>query len=651
MDYLSFRLPFDVFSGSLKTIFSYNSPPFSFKKTTMNLFYEDSGSLKVAAIVQKTDTTYQADTQHGKRVKIKAASAFIEFDSNMDEFLTNAQTEAADIDTELLWESVGTEEFSAEHAATEYFGDKPSKIQLAATYIALYAAPMYFHKKNKGIFKAAPEDVLKQALAAIERKAQQEAQIQAWADNMVSGSLPSKIATDLAQILHAPDKQSLTYKAYTKAADALKLTPYELAKHIGAIKALPDYLIQRFEYKNFPKGTGFPNIAAPKQPENLSLAENVRAFSIDDLETTEVDDALSVQDLGNGAKRIGIHIAAPSLAIEADSDMEKNIFQRQSTVYYPANKITMLPENWISTFSLDQGAARPAFSVYFNVSAEGELSAPESRIELVPIETNLRIQNIEPFFNSETGIGSADAPQFPHHADLIYLLNLSHELQKRRDRYEADAPKKYDYGIDFDADGKVKITRRERGSPIDTLVSEMMILANTTWAQMLDEHDISGLFRVQPSGRVRMSTKSEPHIGMNVAHYGWFTSPLRRACDYVNQKQLQTLLENREPRFAANDSALFAELASFESAYAAYREFQDTMESYWSLVWLQQENVHEINAMLLKDDLVRIDGLPLVARCTGIPMEIAPKSMLKLAVSEVDSEKQFVALKYVNVIA
>lgn len=615
-----------------------------------NLFYEDSGGLKVATIIQKTDSTYQADTQHGKRVKIKSASAFIEFDGNMDNFLASAQAEAGEIDTELLWEAVGEDEFTFTQAAYEYFGSSVTKIQQAATLIALYAAPMYFHKKSKGSFRAAPEDVLKQALAAIERKAQQEAQIQMWADSMISGSLPDEIRTDLAKILHAPDKQALTYKAFHKAADTLKLSAYELAKHIGAIHALPDYLIQRFEYKNFPNGTKLCNAAAPTLPENLPLAENIRAFSIDDLDTVEVDDALSVQDLGNGAKRIGIHIAAPALGISPDDDMEKIIFTRQSTVYYPANKITMLPENWISTFSLDEGAARPAFSVYFDVSADWELSTPESRIELVPIETNLRIQNIEPYFNSETGIGSAENPQFPHHADLIYLLNLSHELQKKRDRYEdPSAPKKYDYGIDFDADGKVCITRRERGSPIDTLVSEMMILANTTWAQMLDEHKISGLFRVQPSGRVRMSTQSEPHIGMNVAHYGWFTSPLRRACDYVNQKQLQTLLQQTEPRFAQNDSALFAELANFEAAYTAYREFQDTMESYWSMVWLEQENVREVNAILLKDDLVRIDGLPLVARCVGIPMEIAPKTLLKLAVTEVNSEKQFVSFKYVNV--
>lgn len=615
-----------------------------------NIFYEESGQFKAAQIVQKNDASYQADTQHGKRVKIKTSNVFFEFNGNMDDFMQSAQAEANDMDTELLWESVGADEFSFESAAQEYFGAKPNTIQQAATLMALYAAPMYFHKKNKGIFKAAPEDVLKQALAAIERKAQQDAQMQSWADALVSGSLPDEIAAELPQILHAPDKQSLAYKAFHKAADALKMSAYELAKHTGGITSVPQYLLQRFEIKYFPRGTGFPQIDVPTLPENLQVA-NVQAFSIDDLSTTEVDDALSVQDLGGGAKRVGIHIAAPALGIQAASAMEDIVLQRLSTVYFPANKITMLPENWVAAFSLDEGKTVPAFSIYFDVDENFQLSEPVSKIELVPITANLRIQNIEPFFNSETGVGSADNPQFSFHAECLYLLELAQQLQKQRDRFpDPTLPKKYDYGIDFDENDKVIITRRERGSPIDTLVSEMMILANTSWAKLLHEQEMGGLFRVQPSGRVRMSTHSEPHIGMNVAHYGWFTSPLRRACDYINQKQLQAALNGSAPRFAKNDSDLFVALNNFETAYTAYRAFQDMMESYWAMVWLQQENVREINAVLLKDDLVRLEGVPLVARATGIPMEIAPKSMLKLAVQEVDTETQFVALKYLAVV-
>ena len=82
---------------------------------------------------------------------------------------------------------------------------------------------------------------------------------------------------------------------------------------------------------------------------------------------------------------------------------------------------------------------------------------------------------------------------------------------------------------DINAGETVVISQRQRGSPLDLLVAELMILANSTWAQMLDQVGLPGLFRVQPAGKVRMSTQSEPHIGMGVQHYGWFTSPLRRA--------------------------------------------------------------------------------------------------------------------------
>ena len=616
-----------------------------------HIFYEDGGQFKVASIVQKNDSTYQADTQHGKRVKIKAANVLLEFTSNIDGFIQGAQNEAAQIDIELLWECVGQDELDFKAAAAEYFGNQASQIQQAATIIALYAAPMYFYKKSKTSFKAVPADVLQQALAAIERKAQQEAQIQAWADEMIAGCLPDSIAAELPQILHDPNKQSLAYKAFHKASDALKLSLYELALHTGGITSKPQYLLQRFAYKYFPKGMDFPELSAPEQPAHLPLA-NVQAFSIDDLSTTEVDDALSVQDLGNGSKRIGIHIAAPALGIEPNSDVEEIIMQRLSTVYFPANKITMLPENWIGAFSLDEGKTVPAFSIYFDVDENWQLSEPTSQIELVPIATNLRIQNIEPFFNSETGVGSADNPQFAHHADCLYLLDLARELQRQRDRLDDPTlPKKYDYGIDFDANGKVLITRRERGSPIDTLVSEMMILANTSWAKMLHDNELAGLFRVQPSGRVRMSTYSEPHIGMNVAHYGWFTSPLRRASDYINQKQLQSLLDpHSEPRFAKNDSDLFVALGAFETAFNAYRAFQDMMKNYWATVWLVQENVREINAVVLKEDLVRLEGLPLTARATGIPIEIAPQATVKLAITEIDPEQQFIALKYLSLV-
>ena len=611
----------------------------------MNIFYEESGQFKVASIVQKNDATYQVDTQHGKRTKVKANNVFAEFDGDMAAFLENAQAQAADIDTDLLWEVCGEEEFTAEAIAEEYYGHAPTKTELAATLIALYAAPMYFYKKAKGVFKAAPEETLKQALAAIERKKQQDAQIDAWAEALKRGEMPSEIAADLKTILHAPDKQSLTYKAFTKAADELKTSAYELAKKTGGITSIPQYLQDGFEIKYFPKGTGFPDLSLPEMPD-LPKAD-VTAFSIDDESTTEVDDALSLTDLGNGTKRVGIHIAAPSLAVAQGDKMEKNIMERLSTVYFPGGKITMLPENWIAAFSLDAGAYRPAVSIYFDVDGEFNVGEPTCKIEAVNIAENLRIQTIEPHFNAETGLDEAGEMMFAHHQDLIWFYQFAIALQKARGKYEPDRAPQYDYSIELDEEGNVSVVRRERGSPIDTLVSEMMILANSTWAQMLDENELPGLFRVQPAGKVRMSTKSEPHIGMGVQHYGWFTSPLRRAADYINQKQLISLIDDTaEPLYQNSDAELFAALRDFDAAYTAYADFQRQMEAYWSLVYLQQQGTSELTATILKEDLVRIEGLPLVTRATGIPFDALPKSQALFKITELDAEKQFIALNY-----
>ena len=611
----------------------------------MNIFYEESGQFKVASIVQKNDATYQVDTQHGKRTKVKANNVFAEFDGDMAAFLENAQAQAADIDTDLLWEVCGEEEFTAEAIAEEYYGHAPTKTELATTLIALYAAPMYFYKKAKGVFKAAPEETLKQALAAIERKKQQDAQIDAWAEALKRGEMPSEIAADLKTILHAPDKQSLTYKAFTKAADALKTSAYELAKKTGGITSIPQYLQDGFEIKYFPKGTGFPDLSLPEMP-NLPKAD-VTAFSIDDESTTEVDDALSLTDLGNGTKRVGIHIAAPSLAVAQGDKMEKNIMERLSTVYFPGGKITMLPENWIAAFSLDAGAYRPSISIYFDVDNEFNVGTPTCKIEAVNIAENLRIQSIEPHFNAETGLDEAGEMMFAHHQDLIWFYQFAIALQKARGKYEPDRAPQYDYSIELDEEGNVSVVRRERGSPIDTLVSEMMILANSTWAQMLDENELPGLFRIQPAGKVRMSTKSEPHIGMGVQHYGWFTSPLRRAADYINQKQLISLIDDTaEPLYQNSDAELFAALRDFDAAYTAYADFQRQMEAYWSLVYLQQQGTSELTATILKEDLVRIEGLPLVTRATGIPFDALPKSQALFKITELDAEKQFIALNY-----
>ncbi|MGH6609986.1 MAG: RNB domain-containing ribonuclease, partial [Burkholderiaceae bacterium] len=146
-----------------------------------------------------------------------------------------------------------------------------------------------------------------------------------------------------------------------------------------------------------------------------------------------------------------------------------------------------------------------------------------------------------------------------------------------------------------------------------------MIFANSTWGGWLAERRTAGIYRSQALGRVKMGTTPAPHEGIGVEHYAWCTSPIRRYVDLVNQRQLIACLNGEPAPYASNDAELFGVVSGFESAYGAYAEFQQKMERYWSLRWLEQEHIERINATVLRGDVLRVDGLPFITRLPGMP--------------------------------
>jgi exoribonuclease-2 len=172
----------------------------------------------------------------------------------------------------------------------------------------------------------------------------------------------------------------------------------------------------------------------------------------------------------------------------------------------------------------------------------------------------------------------------------------------------------------------VLITTRQRGSPLDLIVAEAMILANSTWGGWLNECGVPGIYRSQasmaPGVKVRMGTKPAPHAGMGVAQYTWATSPLRRYVDLVNQWQIIACARHGRTAalaapFKPRDVQLFAIISAFDSAYAEYSGFQQGIERYWTLRSLAQDQITELDAVVMKDALVRADNLPLVFRALG----------------------------------
>jgi exoribonuclease II len=626
----------------------------------MFALFEEAGKYQTGRVLSEAEASSQMELDSGKRVKVKSANVLLKFEQpSPAELMREAQAVAATIELELAWEFAPEDEFGFADLAREYFSERPSLPQQVAALLRLFDAPHYFRRAGRGRFKKAPAEILQQALVAIERKQQIQAQIEAWAAELVAGRCPQAIRDQLFRILFKPDKNAPEYKAVVEASRAAHRAPLDLLQAAGAIDSPYQFHWKRFLFENFPKGTDFPPLQAPAIKDDLPLA-SVQAFSVDDSSTTEIDDALSVQGLGTGTVTVGVHIAAPGLALQPGAPIDQVARHRLSTVYMPGYKITMLPDDVVQTYTLLEGRDCPAVSLYAEFD-EGTLALKATRtaLERVPITANLRHDQLDAIISEDwlTGVDpGADAshPAAALRDPLSFLFRLARHLKAQREvvRGKPENFTRPDYnfrlvgnhGAEPTGNERVEITVRRRGAPLDLIVSEAMILANSSWGSWLAELGVPAIYRSQaslaPGVKVRMGTKALPHAGIGVKSYAWSTSPLRRYTDLVNQWQI--IAAARHGRTAAlvapfkpKDAELFSIISGFDGAYSAYNGHQAAMERFWTLRYLQQEGLTELTGVVFKEGLVRADLLPLVVPVLG-GGELPRGSHVRVKLGEVD---------------
>ncbi len=579
------------------------------------VFYEEDGGFKTGSVMSDIGTSLQVEAASGKRSKIKAGAVLLRFASpGLAEFGTQSQQLADEIDPDFLWQVCGADEFGFADLAKDYFGHVPNAVESAGVAIKLHASPMYFYKKGKGRYKAAPEENLKAALASIEKKQRQAEQIAAWVTELKAGSCPESLRSQLRMLLYKPDRNTLEMKALEQACAETGLSPVRLLAGTGALTSHHDHHVNKFLVEYFPDGRDAA-VDAPLRNTSQWPFADVQTFSIDDDETTEIDDAFSVVARPEGGFRVGVHIAAPALLFEHDSPLDRLAATRLSTVYFPGDKITMLPPDAVSGGTLAAGHEVPVVSLYVDVGADLSIGSTHSAIERVRITANIRIQELATRFTPDHLAAGKVPGEF---GDALHVLwRIANQLKLLRGSAAEDLTGKVDYNFTVEND-RVDIGTRQRGNPIDLTVSEWMIFANSTWGKLLLDHGVAAIYRSQGNGRTRMSLEALPHEGLGVAQYAWSTSPLRRFVDLANQRQLVSLLTQTAPRWPKRSPELVEHARRFELTYDAYNEFQRGMERYWVLRWFAQEGVSRFAATVLREDLVRARELPLVTRVPGL---------------------------------
>ena len=617
----------------------------------MFLLFEEAGKFMAGRVLSEAESSAQVELDSGKRVKVKAANILLKFEKPAPAaLLAAAQALSQTIELELAWEFSPEEEFGFADLAREYFNANATLEQQAGMLVRLFEAPHYFRRAGKGRFKKAPAEIIALALAAIEKKKQIALQTEAWVQDLSQGVCPQAIRDQLYKILFKPDKNAPEYKAVVEASRATRLGPLELLIKAGAIDSPYQFHWKRFLLENFPKGTTFPKLEAPLIKDELPLS-SARAFSIDDSATTEIDDALSVQGLGSGSVVLGIHIAAPGLAVLPGSPIDVLGRNRLSTVYMPGYKITMLPDDVVQNYTLQEGRDCPAVSLYVTLDeATLEITARETRLERVHIAANLRHDQLDaivtadwlqnPAFEHAEELkqpaGNSHAHLHDKRTSLSFLFRLANHLKAGREvvRGKPETFNRPDYNFKLVGNNsqepqgheEVRLSIRQRGAPLDLIVAEAMILANSTWGNWMAELGVPGIYRSQasllPGVKVRMGTKALPHAGIGVPSYAWSTSPLRRYTDLVNQWQIIACARHGKTAalvapFKPKDADLFSIISSFDAAYSAYNGYQNAIERFWILKYVQQQGLTEIEATVFKENMVRADDIPLVLMVVG----------------------------------
>ena len=263
------------------------------------------------------------------------------------------------------------------------------------------------------------------------------------------------------------------------------------------------------------------------------------------------------------------------------------------------------------------------------------ITSTRTAIERVNIASNLRIGTLEAYFD-EAAIARGQA-NGEYGEELILLHSVAKALGVRRGKNENEQDR-VDYNFDI-VDGKIAITTRKRGNPIDTVVSELMIFVNSEWGKLLADNGVAAIYRAQQNAKTRMTTDALPHEGLGVAQYAWSSSPLRRYVDLVNQRQLIAFVRGETPpyqkRIRDSLSRLNEVAKRFDLTYDAYNEFQRNLERFWCLRYLEQEDFAQFEGTLIRDELVRANALPLIVKLERNP-ELPPKTPVTVNVGAID---------------
>ncbi|HEY3175245.1 MAG TPA: RNB domain-containing ribonuclease [Candidatus Polarisedimenticolia bacterium] len=414
---------------------------------------------------------------------------------------------------------------------------------------------------------------------------------------------------------------------------------FHLLRALGIFQEDENLFIHRFQLKRaFPPEIDQSAERAVAAATGAALAGRrdlraLHAFTIDDEQTTEMDDALSVEASG-ASLRLGVHIADPGSFVSIGDPVDEEAMSRAATYYFPDCKLPMLPAVVAErAASLVAGEDRPALSFLVTLSPLGEVLDHEI------VSSTIRSRARLTYEQADALLGDADAAGETALA-LRSLRPICDALEAERIGAGAVVIRAAEVEIRVGADGEVLIRRIDERGASRRMVAEAMILANRIAARFCVTRGLPAIYRrqappheeaasavaqaaplepIEADGydpvavralrrrmrRGEVSLAPAPHSGLGLDTYTQATSPIRRYQDLVVHRQIKASLAGRPLPYDAEALARIA--ATTDEAERAAREAERGTDEYWILKHYERRIGQEVQGVVVASDARRVE--------------------------------------------
>ncbi|WP_425147843.1 RNB domain-containing ribonuclease [Deinococcus sp.] len=346
-----------------------------------------------------------------------------------------------------------------------------------------------------------------------------------------------------------------------------------------------------------------PALAVPELPEEARLdLRHLSALAIDDDGNRDPDDALSLEALPGGMRRLWVHVADVAALVTPDSPLDLEARKRGSTLYLPTHTVGMLPDTLVERLGLGLHPESPALSISIDFDAGGQAESVDVAL------TRLRVERVS-YAEAQRRLDAGD----PLLSGLLALATSSRELREAEGAVSISLPEVTLKVLGDD----IRIAPLQ---PYHTrfIVQECMTLAGWAAAIFADDLEVPLPFATQdaphgsaPAGqslpaqwarrktlsRTRFQPRLGPHSGMGLDAYAQATSPMRRYLDLVVHQQLRAAILEQET-LSGKDIA--ARVAESQMGSGAVRSAEREARRHWTLALMEQHPEREYQAVVVE---------------------------------------------------